>query len=139
MTPEEIWRGKSDDDLIAALMRLKEYTPAGQLVIKREAAHRGLEVWRDAQAPHQSEFDQLDPAPVVSAALVIPTICWVGGCVASLFAYSGPPIDPKYLGDFAMDPIKTTLTVVVLGLWVLVGWIDYFKKKDAWNRRHRST
>jgi hypothetical protein len=60
------------------------------------------------------------------------------GVLASLFAYSGPPIDPKYLGDFAMDPIKTTLTVVVLGLWVLVGWIDYFKKKDAWNRRHRS-
>ena len=40
MTPEEIWRTKSDEELIAASMRLDEYTAAGQRIILAELQRR---------------------------------------------------------------------------------------------------
>ena len=40
MTPEEVWRRKSDDDLIAASARLGEYTDAGRQAIEAELQRR---------------------------------------------------------------------------------------------------
>jgi Domain of unknown function (DUF4234) len=42
MTPEEIWRRKSDEELLAADVRLSEYTELGQRIIVAEMERRGL-------------------------------------------------------------------------------------------------
>src|SRR5262245_58824785 len=42
MTPEEIWRRKSDEEVIAANKRLSEYTEVGQRIILAEMDRRGL-------------------------------------------------------------------------------------------------
>jgi hypothetical protein len=42
MTPEEVWRRKSDDDLLAARATLHEYTEAGQRIVLAEIERRGL-------------------------------------------------------------------------------------------------
>ena len=40
MTPEEVWRGKSDDELVAASRQLSDYTEVGQRVIVAELRRR---------------------------------------------------------------------------------------------------
>ena len=40
MTPEEVWRGKSDEELVAASQRLSDYTDVGQRVIVAELDRR---------------------------------------------------------------------------------------------------
>lgn len=40
MTPEEVWRQKSDEALLAASTRLAEYTAEGQVVILAEIQRR---------------------------------------------------------------------------------------------------
>jgi hypothetical protein len=40
MTPEEIWRGKSEEELVAASNHLGEYTESGQCVIVAELQRR---------------------------------------------------------------------------------------------------
>ena len=42
MTPEEMWRRKSDEDLLAASTRLTEYTESGQRIILAEIRRRDL-------------------------------------------------------------------------------------------------
>jgi hypothetical protein len=44
MTSEEIWRNKGDEEVVAAMARLEEYTELGQQVILAEAASRGLPI-----------------------------------------------------------------------------------------------
>lgn len=44
MTPEELWRRKSDEELIAASTRLAEYTEIGQRIILDEIRRRDLAV-----------------------------------------------------------------------------------------------
>jgi hypothetical protein len=40
MTPEDVWRRKSDEELIAASLRLDDYTDEGRRVILSEVEHR---------------------------------------------------------------------------------------------------
>src|SRR5437588_583171 len=42
MTPEEIWRRKSDEELLAANVRLSEYSELGRQIIVAEMDRRGL-------------------------------------------------------------------------------------------------
>ena len=51
MTPDEIWRSKSDADVLAAADRLAEYTEIGQRLILAELQRRQLS---DAGAPNSS-------------------------------------------------------------------------------------
>ncbi len=40
---EQLWRGKSDDELLEAAGALGEYTPDGQRIIREELKRRGFE------------------------------------------------------------------------------------------------
>jgi hypothetical protein len=42
MTPEEIWRAKSDEEVLAAVQRLDEFTDVGKSVILNELSRRQL-------------------------------------------------------------------------------------------------
>jgi hypothetical protein len=42
MTPEQIWREKSDEDLVEAGERLSEFTSEGERIIRAEHRRRGL-------------------------------------------------------------------------------------------------
>ena len=61
MTPETIWRGRRDEELIDAAGRLHDYYEDGQWVILSEMARRGL-LMPNGEAPQVPER----PPPVVS-------------------------------------------------------------------------
>lgn len=54
MTPEKVWRGKSDEELVAASHRLSDYTDVGQRVIMAELQRR-RELGQISEAPVRGE------------------------------------------------------------------------------------
>jgi hypothetical protein len=56
VTPDEIWRGKSDEDLLAASRRLSEYSEVGQRVIIAELNRR-----RDLGLVSEAVFESQSP------------------------------------------------------------------------------
>ena len=63
MTPEEIWRQKSDEELLAASTRLAEYTESGQRIVLGEIRRRALAVTADASMD-QVDSDEMWLSPV---------------------------------------------------------------------------
>jgi hypothetical protein len=58
MTPEEVWRRKSDQEVFAAVQSLSEYTEAAQKVILAEAARRRpMWICGGCIEPNEDEFD----------------------------------------------------------------------------------
>ncbi|MEQ1896666.1 MAG: hypothetical protein ABL971_04665 [Vicinamibacterales bacterium] len=62
MTPEKVWRGRRDEELLDAASRLHDYYEDGQWAILSEMARRGL-LMPNGEAPQVPER----PQPVVSA------------------------------------------------------------------------
>ena len=67
MTPEEIWRRKTDEELLAASTRLVEYTEQGQHVILDEIRRRELAATAVASM-NQAESDDVGLAAVSAEA-----------------------------------------------------------------------
>ena len=59
MTPEEVWRRKSDEEVAAAAQHLDEYTEVGRQVILAEVQRRGLPT--TTVEPHRGEEPYEDP------------------------------------------------------------------------------
>jgi len=65
VTPEDIWRGKRDDELVDAAGRLDQYFESGQWAILSELARRGLRM-PNGDLPQVPERPVADPTPVVA-------------------------------------------------------------------------
>jgi hypothetical protein len=57
VTPEEVWRRKSDEELLAASTRLAEYTDSGQSIIRGEIRRRDLTVTTDSSTDQGESAD----------------------------------------------------------------------------------
>jgi hypothetical protein len=91
MTPEEIWRRKTDDELAVALERLGEYTEEGQDVIRAEAERRRAPAYRAEQARRDGEYQQRLRTDEVSLSgirgwLLLPAIGLVATAVIDIVA-----------------------------------------------------
>lgn len=98
MTPEEIWRRKSDEELVAASTHLGEYTDAGQRIILAELQRR-RESGFQREMPNQAEASDANPwngAPdegldarrgylvrLWKGAVSLPVAYWVWGMVGN--------------------------------------------------------
>ena len=65
MTPETIWRGRRDEELIDAAGRLHDYYEDGQWAILSEMARRGL-LMPNGEAPQVPERPQPQPPPAAA-------------------------------------------------------------------------
>ena len=69
MTPETIWRGRRDEELLDAAGRLHDYYEDGQWAILSEMARRGL-LMPNGEAPQVPERPQPQPEPPAAPAEV---------------------------------------------------------------------
>lgn len=66
MTPEEIWRGRRDEELLAAAVRLHDYYEDGQWAVLSEMARRGLRL-------PNGDLPQVPERPVRQAPVTAPS------------------------------------------------------------------
>lgn len=124
---EQVWRGKADDEILAAARRLAEYTEDGERVIRAELRRRSF----DEPSPtiRQSDPDTgrqtgishryTDAYRVASAIIAFGTIVKViGAVVASIIALAGFASADGPLGSSAL--IGGLLIAAVTGF---VFWI----------------
>ena len=131
MALEEIWRRKSDEELVDALRKPQDYTPEGRLAIKREAVRRGIEIKHmgNAMSPGQgtsSSWEEEKPHP--ETYLQVGTFLWVfvGIWLPGFFLHRLPkPYD---------NPLPLLLIWLTFGAKLAMPWVEYFKKKAAWKR-----
>ena len=88
MTPEEIWRRKSDEELVAASTRLGEYTAAGQRIILAELQRRhesGLqsEILSEAEASNANDARRSYLARLWQGGVSLPVAYWAWGVVGN--------------------------------------------------------
>jgi hypothetical protein len=101
---EQVWRGKADDEILAAARRLTEYTEEGERVIRAELRRRGF----DEPPPtiRQSETGishrYTDAYRVASAVIAFgTTVKVIGFLVGSLIALAGFASSAGPLGSSA--------------------------------------
>ena len=144
MTPEDIWRRKSDDDVIVALMNLGEYTQVGQRVIRLEAARRGLEVTPlPAYPPSSSQVRQPDgtteigdPPPDPGIFLVVCTgLCGVWCLFLAYMFVVGFPPWKGFDSNYKVGAVGTAVGAVGK---LFKEWTAHFERKAAWQRRQSS-
>ena len=104
MTPETIWRGRRDEELIDAAGRLHDYYEDGQWAILSEMARRGL-LMPNGEAPQVPERPQPQPPPV--AAVEAPAGTPAPGGVSDLHGSLGlwPPgqaMTRVWRGEFSL-------------------------------------
>lgn len=147
MTPEEIWRRKSDDEVVVALKQLDEYTPKGQQVIQSEAVSRGIaytptvratSARRTTIAGQESAAPPSEAKPEPDFLLMVVTAGWAFAVIA--FGVALPRVDRKIAEQFGLeiDPVVTILSCLLLGMKLLKEWLDYFKAKVEWERRQNA-
>ncbi len=78
MTPDKIWRGRRDEELIEAAGRLYDYYEDGQWVILSEMARRGL-LMPNGEVPQVPERPQSQPPPVAATEVAVGTTVPAGG------------------------------------------------------------
>jgi hypothetical protein len=152
MTPEEVWRRKTDEDVIVALMHLGEYTEVGRRVVRLEAARRGLTVspipgaappsararreWVAQADAGRDVANVADPPPEPGTVLLVVSAMCVVWCV--FLAYLLAVGFPTWEGFGSNEKIGAILTALLSAGRLLKEWKAHFDRKAAWERRQHA-
>jgi Zn-dependent protease with chaperone function len=142
MSSEEIWRRKSDDELLAAAQRLDEYTEQGQSVIRAEIERRSSPEYllaQEAAAPRAeaAQRQTYSPRPfknqtawlVKRALLAIALMVgfYVFALAIVLVLLSIPYLEWTYVGRLHIKIAAVCIGASVTILWALVPRPDRFE------------
>jgi hypothetical protein len=133
ITAEEIWRGKSDDELAVAARQLGEYTEAGRRIILAELASRQLET-EIVLEPATDSPDRNFVGQLWRGEFSLPLTYWVWGALGNrVLVFIADVVsditDNPLVALLALACEATYTIIIAVAIWRSAG---HYKGRRLW-------